>query len=71
MRQVHRAGEKLFVGAVYETIEQGVGQGGVADRIVPGGDRQLARHDGRAPAVAIFENRGPKRRQREFHFTSK
>jgi hypothetical protein len=41
---------------VNEAIEHGVGQGGVADGIVPDGDRQLARHDGRAPAVAIFED---------------
>jgi hypothetical protein len=39
-----------------ETVEDGVGEGWVADGLVPVFDRQLACDDGRGAAMAIFED---------------
>jgi hypothetical protein len=43
-------------GVVDEAIEDGVGVARVTDHVVPFGDGQLAGDDGRAPAVAFFQN---------------
>ena len=37
-------------------IEDGVGDGGIADRFVPMIDRELAGHDGRAAIVPIIDD---------------
>jgi hypothetical protein len=50
------AGEVDAMGVVDEAIENGVGVGGIADHVVPFVDRQLAGDDGRAPAVAFFQD---------------
>ena len=50
------AGEIDPVGVVDEAIEDGVGVGGIADHLVPFVDRDLAGDDGRAAAVAFFED---------------
>jgi hypothetical protein len=44
------------VGVVEQPITDSVGEGGLADVIVPLGGRELARHDRRAAAVAILED---------------
>jgi len=44
------------VGVVDEAVEDGVGDGGVGDRLVPVIDRQLAGHDGRAAIVPIVDD---------------
>ena len=44
------------VGIVHEAIEDSVGNGGVTDDLVPMLDRELACHDGRAAAVAVFHD---------------
>jgi hypothetical protein len=44
------------VGVVDETIQDGVGIGGVADDAVPGGDGKLAGDDRRSTAVAVLED---------------
>lgn len=41
---------------MHQPVEHGVGQGGVADGLMPAGNRQLARHHRGAIAVAIFED---------------
>ena len=43
-------------GAVNETIEDGVGEGGIVQLAMPVGDRQLAGDDHRAPAEAVVED---------------
>jgi hypothetical protein len=48
--------ERKPVSVVYESIEDSVGNGRIADDIVPMLDRELAGHDGRAAAVAIFHD---------------
>ena len=50
------AGEIDAVGVVDEAIEDGVGVGRIADQLVPFVDRDLAGDDGRAAAVAFFED---------------
>ena len=44
------------MGVVDEAVEDGVGVGRVADDLVPFVDRDLAGEDGRAAAVAFFED---------------
>jgi hypothetical protein len=44
------------MGVVDEAVEDGVGVGRVADDLVPFVDRDLAGEDGRATAVAFFED---------------
>ena len=44
------------MGAVDETVEDGVGDRGVAQRLVPVTDRQLAGDDGRAGARAVLDD---------------
>jgi len=44
------------MGVVDEAVEDGVGIGRVADHLVPFVDRDLAGQDGRAAAVAFFED---------------
>jgi hypothetical protein len=44
------------VGVVDEAIEDGVGDGWIADYLVPVVDRQLTCHDGRAAAVAVVDD---------------
>lgn len=41
---------------VHQAIQNGVGQGGIADDWVPFGDGQLARHQGGALVVSVFED---------------
>ena len=41
---------------VDQPIEDAIGQGRIADRVVPAFDRQLARDDGRSSAVAVFQD---------------
>src|SRR6266436_7247723 len=50
------AGEIDAMGVVNQAIEDGVGVGRIADQRVPLFDRDLAGDDGRAPAVAFFED---------------
>src|SRR5574338_1416506 len=50
------AGEIDAMGIVDEAVEDGVGVGRVADDVVPFVDGQLAGEDGRAPAVAFFQD---------------
>jgi hypothetical protein len=45
-----------LVGVVHQPVEDGVGQGGIADEVVPLLDRQLAGDDGGALAVAVLED---------------
>ena len=42
--------------SVYETVEDGVGDRGVCDQLVPVFDGDLARHDRRATAVAVVDD---------------
>ena len=44
------------MGVVDEAVEDGVGVGRIADDLVPFVDRDLAGEDGRAAAVAFFED---------------
>jgi hypothetical protein len=44
------------MGVVDDAVENGVGVGRVADDLVPFVDRDLAGEDGRAAAVAFFED---------------
>jgi len=44
------------VGVVDEPVEDGVGDGGVGDDLVPVIDRQLAGHDGRAAIVPVVDD---------------
>ena len=44
------------VGVVDEPVEDGVGEGGLADDLVPGLQRQLAGDDGGAAAVALLDD---------------
>ena len=48
--------EREPVGVVHQAIEDGVGDGGIADDLVPVFDRQLAGHDGGAAAVPVFHD---------------
>ena len=41
---------------VHEAVENGVGVGGVADDLVPGGQRELRGDDRRPAAVTLFED---------------
>jgi len=43
------------VGVVDQSVEDGVGEGGIAQVFVPVGDRQLRGDQGRASLVAIFQ----------------
>ena len=47
--------EREFVSVVNQAIEHGVGQGGIADGLMPMRNRQLAGDQGRVSAVAVFE----------------
>src|SRR6185295_9524330 len=44
------------VRVVEEPVTDRIGEGGLPDVVVPLGGRQLARDDGRAAAVAVFED---------------
>ena len=44
------------VGVVNEAIEDGVGVGGIADDLMPGGDGKLRGDDRRSAPIALFEN---------------
>ncbi len=44
------------VGVVDDAIEDGVGQGGIADDLVPALDRQLAGDQQRAGVVAVLDD---------------
>ena len=44
------------VGVVDDPIEDGVGQGGIADEFVPAIDRKLAGDDQRAGVVAVLDD---------------
>ena len=44
------------MGVMDEAIQDGVSQGGIADGLMPVLDRKLAGDDGRAAAMAIFED---------------
>src|SRR5580765_2589777 len=44
------------IGVVDDPIEDGVGQGGIADEFVPAIDRKLAGDDQRAGVVAILDD---------------
>ena len=50
------AGQCEAMGVVDEPVEDGVGDGGVGDRLVPVIDWQLAGHDGRAAIVPIVDD---------------
>ena len=50
------AGKIDAMGVVDEAVENGVGIGWVADDLVPFVDRDLAGQDGRAAAIAFFED---------------
>lgn len=50
------AGQFDAVGVVHEAIEDGVGDGGIADDFIPVVDRDLAGDDDRAPLVAVFDD---------------
>lgn len=50
------AGEGQPVGVVHQAVEDDVGQGGVADHVVPLLDGDLAGDEGGAAAVAVLEN---------------
>ena len=43
------------MGVVEEAVADRIREGGVAEEVVPLGDGQLTRHDGRARAVAVIE----------------
>ena len=45
-----------LAGAVYEPVEDGVGQGRVADGVVPLLDGELAGDHGRADAIAVLDD---------------
>ena len=44
------------VGVVDESVEDGVGDGGIADELVPAIDGQLAGHDDRSRLVSILDD---------------
>lgn len=44
------------MGVVDEAVQDGVSQGGIADGLMPVLDWKLAGDDGRAAAMAIFED---------------
>jgi hypothetical protein len=44
------------VGVLQEAIEHGVGNGRIADRLVPVGDRELRTGDGRTKPVTVFHD---------------
>src|SRR5436190_23436455 len=48
--------EREPVGIVHEPIEDGVGDGGIADDLVPVLDRKLAGDDGRAAPVPVLHD---------------
>ena len=48
--------EREPMGIVHEAIENGIGDGGIADDLVPVLDGELAGYDGRAAAVAILHD---------------
>ena len=50
------AGEFDAMGVVDEAVEDGVGVGGVADDVVPGGHGKLGGDDRRSTPVAFFED---------------
>ena len=50
------AGERDPVGAVDDAIEDGVGEGGIADDLVPALDWQLAGDEDRAGVVAVLDD---------------
>jgi hypothetical protein len=58
------------VGGVHEAVEEGIGNCGIANHLVPVIDGQLAGHDGRSAAVAIVgrTNLTVERREEGAHF---
>ena len=44
------------MGVVQETVADGVGEGRLAEVVVPLGGRQLARNDDRSGAVAVLQD---------------
>src|ERR1035438_7406955 len=50
------AGEVEAVGVVNEAVEDGVGEGRIADDVAPLIDRDLAGDEGGAPSVAVLED---------------
>ncbi len=42
------------MGIVHQPVEDAIGGGGIADLLVPAGDRQLRSQDGRAGLIAIL-----------------
>src|SRR5262245_53721445 len=54
----HRARpfELEAVGVMDEAIEDGIGEGGIADEIVPGFDRELAGNQRRRAAMSILDD---------------
>lgn len=50
------SGEFDTVGVVDEAIEDGVGDGRIADDFVPAVDGDLAGDDGRSPLISIFDD---------------
>ena len=44
------------MGIVDEPVEDGIGEGGAADDVVPGVDGQLAGDDGGGAAVSVLED---------------
>jgi hypothetical protein len=50
------AGEREAVGVVHQPVQDGVGQGGVADDVVPLVDGDLAGDDRGAAALSVFED---------------
>ena len=53
----HRLSFELeVVGVVHEAVEDRIGEGGIADRIVPVIERELAGDEGRVQRVTVFED---------------
>lgn len=48
--------ERQAVGIVYDAVENGVGNGGFADHVMPLGDGELCGDQGRFPAVTFLED---------------
>ena len=44
------------MGVVNETVHDGVGVGGVANHVMPGGQGKLRGDDRRSPAISLFED---------------
>ena len=44
------------IGVVHDAVQDGIGEGGLADDLVPGADRELAGDQGRSVGVAVLED---------------